>query len=120
MSLWHLGLQARFDFRVAAARIGERTLVRDLSDGLPPRTLLVSDAGFIGYDFCKDLERRGDSFLLWVGASVALLSKLGEWGHAGCRAVHLLPRRQQRRPPLALRLLIVGRGKKKVYLATNV
>lgn len=120
VSLWHLGLHAWFDFRVAPARVGERTLVRDLSDGLPRRTLLVGDAGFIGYEFCEELLRRGASFVLRVGSNVTLLSELGEWSFVERGVVHLWPRHQRRRRPLALRLLIVGRGKKKVYLATNV
>ena len=120
VSLWHLGVQAWFDFRVAAVRVGERTLARDLLDGLPARTLLVGDAGFIGYDFCAELERRGVGFLLRVGANVTLLSELGAWSRAGRGVVHLWPGGKRTRPPLALRLLVVGRGKKKVYLATNV
>jgi len=120
VSLWHLGVHAWFDFRVASARVGERTLARDLADGLPKRTLLVGDAGFIGYDFCTELLDRGASFLLRVGANVTLLADLGAWANVGRGVVHLWPRGQQDRPPLALRLLVVGRGKKKVYLATNV
>ena len=120
VSLWHLGVQSWFDFRVAAARVGEPTLARDLLDGLPERTLLVGDAGFIGYDFCAELERRGVSFLLRVGANVTLLSELGDWERAGRGVVHLWPGDKRKRRPLALRLLVVGRGKKKVYLATNL
>ena len=120
VSLWHLGLHAWFDFRVAPARIGERTLARDLPNGLPRRTLLVGDAGFVGYDFCTELASRGVSFLLRVGANVTLLSDLGEWAFAERGAVHLWPGDKRRRRPLALRLLVVGRGKRKVYLVTNV
>jgi Transposase DDE domain len=120
VSLWHLGVQAWFDFRVAAARVGERTLARDLAGGLPTRTLLVGDAGFIGYDFCVELERGGVSFLLRVGSNVTLLSNLGAWEHRGRGVVHLWPGDKRQRRPFALRLLIVGRGAKKVYLATNV
>lgn len=120
VSLWHLGVHAWFDFRVASARVGERTLARDLSDGLPPRTLLVGDAGLIGYDFCTALAGRGASFLLRVGANVTLLAELGVWANVGRGVVHLWPRDQHERRPLTLRLLVVGRGKKKIYLATNV
>lgn len=120
VSLWHLGLHAWFDFRVAPARVGERTLARDLSNGLPPRTLLVGDAGFVGYDFCQELAGRGVSFLLRVGANVTLLSELGERSSVRRGGVHLWPGNKRRCRPLALRLLVVGRGKKKVYLVTNV
>ena len=120
VSLWHLGVHAWFDFRVASARVGERTLGRDLSNGLPPRTLLVGDAGFVGYDFCEELAGRGVSFLLRVGANVTLLSELGERNSVRPGVVHLWPGNKRRCRPLALRLLVVGRGKKTVYLATNV
>lgn len=119
-SLWHLGLHAWYDFRVAPARVGERTLARDLSNGLPRRTLLIGDAGFVGYDFCRELVGRGASFLLRVGANVTLLSDLGAWSFAGRGVVHLWPGDKRNRRPLALRLLVVGRGRKKVHLVTNV
>lgn len=120
VSLWHLGVHAWFDFRIAAALVGERALMKDMLSRLPGRTLLVGDAGFIGYDFCEELDRRGVSFLLRVGTSTTLLSDLGRWAFVGRGVVHLWPGKRRSRRPLALRLLVVGRGKKKVHLATNV
>ena len=82
--------------------------------------LLKNPSGFVGYDFCRELAGRGASFLLRVGANVTLLSELGEWSFAPRGVVHLWPGDKRRRPPLALRLLVVGRGRKKVHLVTNV
>lgn len=120
VSLWHLGVHAWFDFRIAAALVGERALMKDMLSTLPERTLLVGDAGFIGYDFCEELDRRGVAFLLRVGASTTLLSDLGRRASVGGGGVHLWPGKRHRRRPLALRLLVVGSGKKKVHLATNL
>jgi Transposase DDE domain len=65
--LWHLGVHCWYDGRVGPARTAERAMLRDMLDDLPERTLLVADAGFVGYELCAELIQRRIAFLLRVG-----------------------------------------------------
>lgn len=118
-SLWHLSVHCWCDGRIASATVGERTLLRQMLNDLPPRTLLVGDAGLIGYDLCLDLMMRGVSFLFRVGANVSLLTDLGGY-HVTGNTVYLWPHSCHSQPPMMLRLIMVGTGKRKVYLVTDV
>jgi len=120
VSLWHLGAHCWWDGRVAPAVTGERELLRDMLDGLPPQALLVGDAGFVGYDLCADLAGRDVAFLLRVGANVALLTRLGAYRREAADTVYLWPQKHRRARPLALRLVVAGTGRRRVYLVTNV
>jgi Transposase DDE domain len=121
VTLWHLGAHCWWDGRVGPAVIAERTLLRAMLDDLPPRALLVGDAGFVGYGLCEELGRRGVAFLLRVGANVELLTRLGAYRRESADTVYLWPQRdRRRRRPLPLRLVVAGTGKRRVYLVTNV
>ena len=109
-----------WDVRIAPAVTSERTLLRDMMPHLPPLALLVGDAGFFGYELCGDLHRRGVAFLLRVGANVELLTGLGLVQCENSDTVYLWPRAHRHGPPLVLRLIVVGTGKRRVWLATNV
>jgi hypothetical protein len=119
-TLWHLGVHCWWDARVAPATVSERTLVRQMLDGLPPRTLLVGDAGFVGYDLCAELIRRGVGFLLRVGGNIELLAGLGAVQRENADTVYLWPRKRRGGPPVVLRLIVVGSGRRRVYLVTSV
>jgi len=119
-SLWHLGVHCWYDGRVGPARTSERAMLRDMLDDLPDRTLLVGDAGFVGYELCAELMRRGVAFLLRVGRNVHLLTRLGLVARDDSATVYLWPQGHRGRPPLRLRLLVVGSGKRRVYLLTGV
>jgi hypothetical protein len=119
-SLWHLGVHCWWDARIAPATTSERTLLRQMLPHLPPRTLLIGDAGFCGYELGAELTQRGIAFLLRVGANVELLTGLGVVVRENADTVYLWPKDHHRRPPLVLRLIIVGTGKRRVYLVTNV
>jgi Transposase DDE domain len=119
-ALWHLGVHCFWDARVAPATVSERTLLRQMLDGLPPRALLVGDAGFVGYDLCAELIRRGVGFLLRVGGNVELLTGLGVMTRETADTVYLWPQTHRGTPPVVLRLIVVGTGRRRVYLVTNV
>jgi hypothetical protein len=119
-SLWHLGVHCWYDGRVGPARTSERTMLRDMLDDLPERTLLVGDAGFVGYDLCAELTRRRVGFLLRVGRNIELLTRLGLTPREGSGTVYLWPQGHRGQPPLRLRLLVVGSGQRRVYLLTGV
>jgi hypothetical protein len=119
-TLWHLGVHCFWDIRIAPAVTAERTLLREMLPHLPRLTLLVGDAGFFGYELCCELHGRGVAFLLRVGANVELLTGLGVVQRENSDTVYLWPRTHRNGPPLVLRLIVVGTGKRRVYLVTNV
>lgn len=119
-SLWHLGVHCWWDARIAPAATSERTLLRQMLPHLPPRTLLIGDAGFCGYDLANDLIRQDIAFLLRVGANIELLTQLGAYAREGRDTVYLWPTKRRGRPPVVLRLIAVGSAKRRVYLVTNV
>lgn len=119
----HVGLAMPWAFRVGPSTESEREHLRDMFDELPERSLLVADAGFIGYDLCREMLGKNQHFLLRVGGNVHLLTDLGYDYEVDGETVYLWPVAQQsrRQPPIKLRLLIVeDEGKQPIYLVTNV
>lgn len=112
----HLGCTLPWAWAHAGVRTPERTLLRRLLPTLPPRTLLVADAGFVGFDFLGELRAQGVSFLVRVGRGVHLLRELGYIRREGTSTVYLWPGHLRLRPPLVLRLILVG----EVWLLTDV
>ena len=93
---------------------------------LPRHSLLIADAGFVGYDFLKAILRHQVSFLIRAGANVTLLTGLGfEFRQRG-KIVWLWPQGKRDQAPLQLRLIQVKQKSKQftrkqtVYLLTNV
>lgn len=119
-TLWHLGLGLPWDFRVGAGATGERADALEMIDGLPARSLVVADAGFISYAFCWKLLQNDHSFLLRVGGNLTLLTELGYYEHERENVVYLWPLNRRASPPLVLRLIVLRKGKETMYLATNV
>lgn len=95
---------------------------------LPERTLLLADAGFVGYDLCRELLRRGHAFLLRVGGNRELLTGLtaadeGEFDGRQQAWLWPEPHRKRGRPPLSLRLIEVetaNPGTPNAFLLTNL
>jgi hypothetical protein len=114
--LVHLGSMLPWAWRVGGARDAERTLLRGMLDVLPARTLLVADAGFVGYDLLRTLRARGVSVLIRVGRGTRLLRELGFSRREGGGTVYLWPDNRRATPPLTLRLIRVG----SVHLITDV
>ena len=114
--LWHMGTGLSWDWRIAGSRTGERALLLEMLPELPPRALLVADAGFTGFELLSTIQQSGRFFLVRVGAGVELLKELGVYQREGPDTVYLWPAGQHQRRPLVLRLIRVGQ----VYLITNV
>ena len=57
---------------------------------LPENSMIVADAGFVGYDNWRAAKDAGHSFVVRVGANVKLLKKLGYARESGGR-VYLWP-----------------------------
>ena len=119
----HVGLAMPWAFRVGPSTQSEREHLRDMFDELPAKALLVADAGFIGYELCREMLEKNQHFLLRVGGNVHLLTDLGYDYEVEGETVHLWPIEQQsrRQPPIPLRLVVVeDEGKQPIYLVTSV
>jgi hypothetical protein len=119
-TLLHMGTGVPWDFRIGPGTASERRHLEEMLPDLPPQSLVVADAGFIGYAFCQRLVAAKQHFLLRVGANVHLLRGLGYVKQEGRDTVYLWPEKNWREPPVVLRLIEVRSGKKKMYLVTDV
>jgi hypothetical protein len=119
-TLWHMGMGVPWDFRIGPGTASERRHLEEMLADLPPRSLLVADAGFTGYEFYRRIAAARQSFLLRVGSNVRLLRELGYFEREGRDTVYLWPERNGNEPPVVLRLIERCDGKKKMVLVTNV
>ena len=83
--------------------------------------LIAADAGFVGYDYWKEIIDSGRDLLVRVGSNVRLLKKLG-YVREQRGLVYLWPDRvaAKHMPPLVLRLVVVHDGRMPCYLVTSV
>jgi hypothetical protein len=121
-TLYHMGTGLPWAFRQGPGTDSERTHLREMAWLLPAGSLLVADAGFIGYDLLAELLGGGRHVLFRVGRNATLLRELGWVVEQRADTVYLWPQAAQRgsRPPLVLRLIMVGQGRHKVYLVTDL
>ena len=120
-TLLHLRTGLPWSFRVGPGTESERAQLREMLDDLPAGSLLVADAGFVGYELCRRLLERGQHFLWRVGGNVRLLTELGYECEVKGSTVYLWPQEFCDQPPLQLRLIKLGDEKKQtVYLVTSV
>jgi hypothetical protein len=119
-ALWHMGTGLLWDYRTGPGTASEVRHLEDMAADLPPRALVVADAGFAGYPLCRQLQDGGRFFLLRVGANRQLLTQLGYARYEGPATVYLWPEGHQDQAPLVLRLIVRRRGKQAMYLLTNV
>lgn len=121
-TLLHLATGLPWAWRLGSADSSERAHLRQMIRLLPPRTLLVADAGYHGYALWRALIDAGHAVLIRVGANVRLLRRLGYDVKECDGIVYLWPdhRRRAAQPPLVLRLIRVHDGRKEMCLATSV
>jgi hypothetical protein len=120
--LYQMGTGLPWEWQIGRGPHSERDHLRALILTLPENALLVADAGFVGYDLFQRLVARNLSFLIRVGANVHLLSDLLDLKvRTRGDLVFLWPERQQKQPPLILRLIKLERANRPpVCLVTNV
>ena len=122
-TLYHLRLGLPWALRVGPGTDSERAHLRDMAHEHPRGSLLVADAGFVGYDLCRSLLAQKQHFLLRVGGNVRLLNELGyDWEVRG-RTIYLWPlnQQQEKQPPLQFRLIVCQDERKQpVYLLTSL
>ena len=120
-TLWHLGTQLPWSWRLGPSDSSEREHLREMIGELPKQSLLVADAGFTGYDLWCALLAAECELVVRVGSNVRLLKKLG-YVRTGDGVVFFWPVRAaaKHQPPLVLRLVVVQGGRHPVYLVTSV
>jgi hypothetical protein len=126
-ALVHLRLGVPWAWRWGKGTASERDHLRRLVGLLPRAALLVADAGYVGYDLIRTLLQRRVCFLMRMSCQATFYR---EGGGAPARfrdgRVYYWPPAKKKgssqQPPLRVRLLRVRgrRGKKDVWLATNV
>jgi len=120
-TIWHMGLGLPWDCRFGPGTDSERVHLAEMIAALPPRAMLVADAGFVSYELCRRLIASNRAFLLRVGGNITLLKELGYYRREGRDSVYLWPQhRQGQGAPLVLRLIALPQGSQTVYLLTNV
>jgi hypothetical protein len=119
-ALWHMGTGLLWDYRVGPGTASELRHLEEMVPDLPPRALVVADAGFAGYPLCRRLHEAGHAFLLRVGSNRQLLTRLGYAAYEGPATVCLWPEDRRQEAPLVLRLIELRRGGQALYLLTNV
>lgn len=119
--MWHVGLGLLWDWRQGPTGSSERAHLSEMIDALPPRSLVVADAGFSGSEYWAKLLENGHSFVIRVAGQVRLLRGLG-FVRRRRNIVDLWPDKASRRgePPITLRLLEFHDGRRSMWLVTNV
>jgi IS4 transposase len=117
----HTGLP--WDWRIDRARASEKKHLMEMTDDLPQDALLLGDGAFVGLPIWSRLNAHGQPFLIRVGGNVRLITDL--WPKADVQRkrdiVYVWPQKDRKtRPPLRLRVIKVGGGRKAVHLLTNV
>jgi hypothetical protein len=120
-TLWHVMTGLAWDWRLGPSDSSERAHLREMLASLPLLSLIICDAGFVGYDFFKSIMDAKQQLLIRVGSNVRLLRKLGTVCETS-QTVYLWPDAAQKRKqaPLVLRLVVLNDGRKPVYLVTSV
>jgi len=119
----HLGLGVLWSWRLGAGNANERQHLRLLVNTLPRGTLLVADAGYVGYELLAGLQAAGLAFLLRLSARAPLYvpdkSALQKYREG---VVYYWPQTAQKEglPPVPVRLWRIRGDKGDVCLITNV
>jgi hypothetical protein len=119
--LWHVGSGLLWDWRTGPGDSSERDHLEQMLDKMPTGSLLMADAGFVGYRLWNKILKHQIDLLIRVGSNVRLLKKLGYAQREG-NCVYLWPDQAAKKnlPPLVLRLIVLRKGGHPVYLVTNL
>jgi hypothetical protein len=117
---WHVASRLPWDWRVGPARSSEPQQVLEMLADLPQQALLLMDAGLRGYELLRAILGSGRHVLVRAGRHVHLLKELGWDIQQQDDTVYLWPSGQRSQAPLALHLIRVGRGKKRMWLLSDL
>jgi hypothetical protein len=95
------------DWEIAGGNDSEPELIATIIKRLPPKALVVKDAGAVGYQWFKELLAGGRHILMRVGANFHVWA--AQVGVSRCEGgmVGLYPNRVGQQPPLRFRLIAV-------------
>jgi hypothetical protein len=119
----HLGLGVLWSWRLGTSNASEREHLRLLVNTLPRGTLLVADAGYVGYELLTGLQTAGLAFLVRLSARAPLyVPDKATLKHYREGLVYYWPvwAQKEDRPPLPVRLLRIRGDKVDVWLITNI
>jgi len=122
-TVYHMGTSLPWQWHAGAGPESERTHLRKMLSDLPADSLLVTDAGFPGFDLFREIMSNNLSFLVRAGSGFRLLKDLGLDCQQDDDIVWLWPSNKRKQPPLKLRLIQLKANNKDshdVYLLTNV
>lgn len=112
-----------WSWRFGRSDASERHQFCTLVPTLPERSLLMADAGFVGYEVWETLLKHDQHFLIRLGGNVQLYADYEVDAHFEQGLVYLWPISKPKKKPLALRLVRLpaqSNCKNDVWLATNV
>jgi hypothetical protein len=118
--LWHMGLGWPWDDRVGPGTASQRTPMKSMVAAVPPGSLGVADAGFVGYGLCLRRLRHGSHFLWRVGGHITLWTGWGSSSEERDGLVSLWPHQHRGGRPGVLRLIVRRQGKQNVSLLTKI
>ena len=121
-TLFHLGTGLPWSWRLGPSNSSERGHLLEMIAELVPGSLMVADAGFVGYVVWRALQAAGHHFVIRVGSNIKLLTGLDYRRRKKKGLVYLWPKgaMKQGLPPLVLRLVRIQDGAETVYLVTSV
>jgi hypothetical protein len=122
-SIVHLSTGVTWSWRFGRSDASERHQFCALVPTLPERSLLMADAGFVGYDVWETMLEHGRHFVIRLGANVQLYADYEVRSDFTQGKVYLWPISKPHKKPLELRLVRLpaqGNCKNDVWLATNV
>ena len=117
----HVGSGLPWDWRRGPSDSSERAHALEMLESLPPKSLLVMDAGFTGWDFLDTVLKASHQVILRVGVNVRLLKKLG-YVEEKDGIVYLWPEKaaKKNQPPLVFRLIVAQGPRHPIYLLTSI
>jgi hypothetical protein len=119
----HLRLGVLWSWRLGTGTASEREHLRHLSATLPAHTLLVADAGYVGYELLSALQAAGHGFLVRLSSRAPLYVEDKATLRHYCEGlVYYWPWKiqEQDQPPLRVRLWRIRGDKADVWLMTNI
>ena len=120
-TMLHIGTGLPWDWRTGPSNSSERAHAQEMTKSLPPKSLLVMDAGFMGHDYVDTVRKKCHHVVLRVGANVRLLKKLGYMKEKD-GFVYLWPEKSAKKnqPPLVFRLIVAQGPRHPIDLLTSI
>jgi len=121
-SVVHLSTGVPWSWRFGRSAASERHQFCHLVPTLPQRSLVMADAGYVGYEVWETLIKHGRHFLIRLGANVQVYADYEVRPDFEEGLVYLWPISQPHKKPLALRFVRLpaqGDCQSAVWLATN-